>query len=224
MDILEAIKTRKSIRGFKSNPVSKDILKAILEAAVHAPSAMNTQPWEFTIIAGDVLEKVKHDNIYRLRAGIPTKPEHQVVGWTKDSIYRDRQVELAKKIFRVMEIPREDKEKRADWMERGFRFFDAPVAIIIAVDRSLSDEGPLLDCGAVMQNICLAALVYGLGTCIEDQGVIYADVIREHTGLPPSKKILIAIAVGFPDGSRPENTIESDREAVDSFTTWHGFD
>jgi len=223
MDVLEAIKERKSIRGFKTDPVPQQIIKNILSAATCAPSAMNTQPWEFTVLSGDVLEKIKKTNVEKLRAGISAKPEHQVVGWMTDSVHRQRQVELAKQIFEIMDIPREDRIKRADWLERGFRFFDAPAAIVITVDRALSDEGPLLDCGAVMQTICLAALAYGLGTCIEDQGIIYADVIRKYTKLPPSKKIIIAIAVGYPDWDRKENTVDSVREPVDRITTWFGF-
>lgn len=83
--------------------------------------------------------------------------------------------------------------------ERGFRYFDAPAAIIILVDKSLTENGPLLDIGAVIQTICLAALNYGLGTCIEDQGVMYPEVLRELAGIPESKRIIISIAIGYPD-------------------------
>jgi len=55
VDIIDAIIMRKSIRDFKTDPVPKQILKEILETATRAPSAENSQPWEFTIIAGDVL-------------------------------------------------------------------------------------------------------------------------------------------------------------------------
>lgn len=44
MDVIEALKARKSIRGFKKDPVPKDVLRLILEAAVRAPSGLNTQP------------------------------------------------------------------------------------------------------------------------------------------------------------------------------------
>ncbi|MDY6835470.1 MAG: nitroreductase family protein, partial [Chloroflexota bacterium] len=145
-------------------------------------------------------------------------------GWSMDSVYRQRQVELAKQIFHIMDIPREDKEKRAQWMERGFRYFDAPTAIIISVDRGLTEVGPLLDVGAVMQSICLAALEHGLGTCIEDQGNMYPDVLRRLANIPESKRIIISIAIGYPDDSFPANRLESTREPVDNLTTWIGFD
>jgi nitroreductase len=77
-------------------------------------------------------------------------------------------VDLAKHILQIMDIPREDQVKRAMWMERGFRYFDAPAAIVIFVDKTLTETGPVLDVGAVMQNICFAALHFGLDTCIHD--------------------------------------------------------
>jgi nitroreductase len=122
-----------------------------------------------------------------------------------------------------MDIPREDREKREEWMERGFRYFDAPAAIIITTDRSLTEGAPLLDIGAVLQNICLAALSFGLGTCIEDQGVLYPEVIRKYADIPDSKQLIMAIAIGYPDWDFPANSLESTREPVESITTWRGF-
>ena len=59
MDVMEAISRRKSIRRFKPDPVSKAILTKILEAACRAPSALNSQPWEFVVLAGDALERAR---------------------------------------------------------------------------------------------------------------------------------------------------------------------
>ena len=223
MDIIEAIYERKSIRGFKSDPVSKEVLTRILESACRAPSAMNTQPWEFTVLTGDVLNKLRVAIVDKLNKKEAMRPEHDVVSWPKNSIYRERQVDLAKKLFQLMDIQREDKEKRAAWQERGFRFFDAPVGILILTDRSLSDVGPLLDLGAAMQTLCLTALNFGLGTCIEDQGVVYPEVLREILQIPENKKIIVAIAIVYPNWDFPANAIESGRESLDKNTRWVGF-
>jgi nitroreductase len=69
MHVIEAIKTRKSIRGFKPDPVARSVLRDILEISTRAPSAMNTQPWEFTVITGDVLENIRKENVEMFRAG-----------------------------------------------------------------------------------------------------------------------------------------------------------
>jgi nitroreductase len=220
MKISEAIRARKSIRGFKPDPISKDILRDILEIACRAPSGMNTQPWRILVATGGTLDAIKKENIEKLRAGEMPKEEHPVVGWAPDSVYRQRQVALAMQIFRLMGIKREDKEERARWLERGFRFFDAPAAIILLTDGALAEGTSILDMGAIMQSICLAALEYGLGTCIEDQGVMYPDVVRRHCRIPDSDKIVIAIAIGHPDPDFPANRLESPREPVDSVTIW----
>ncbi|MDD2671130.1 MAG: nitroreductase [Syntrophales bacterium] len=223
MNILETIKKRKSIRGYKPDPVPREILAEILETACRAPSAMNTQPWEFIVMTGDVLDRVKKANVEKLNGKAPMQPEHHVVSWPDDSVYRQRQVDLAKDIFRLMDIRREDREKRAAWLERGFRFFDAPAGIVVLTDRKLSDAGPLLDLGAVIQNICLAAMSFGLGTCIEDQGVLYPEVLREILHIPEDRKIIISIAVGYPDWNFPANSLEGKRVPVAENTRWLGF-
>jgi nitroreductase len=224
MDVIEAAKRRKSIRGYKPDPVPKQVLEQILEMASHAPSAMNTQPWEFAVLTGEVLENVRRSNVDLLRSGVPPNPEHVVTSWPKESIYRQRQVNLAKQLFQLMDIPREDTDKRGKWLERGFRYFEAPSVIIISTDRSLSESGPLLDIGAVIQTICLVALDFGLATCIEDQGVAYPEVLRKYAQIAESKRIIAAVAIGYPDWDFPANKVESEREPIESVTTWIGFD
>ncbi len=224
MDVIEAVKKRKSIRGYKPDPVPKEVLEQILEVASHAPSSDNTQPWEFIVLTGEVLEHVRQSNVELLNSGVLPNPEHVVTSWPKESIYRQRQVNLAKQLFQLMDIPREDKEKRAKWMERGFRYFDAPAAIILYTDRCLTESGPLLDIGALIQTICLTAVHFDLGTCIEVQGTMYPDVLRKCAHIPESKRIIMAIAIGYPDWDFPANKVESEREPLKNVTTWLGFD
>jgi len=222
--MIDAMNRRQSIRGFKTEPVPKALLKEILETATRAPSALNSQPWEFAVITGSVLDQIRAANVAKLRSGTPMTPDHVAALWPRESVYRERQVELAKQIFRLMEISREDKEKRNAWQERGFRFFDAPVAIIAMADRVLSESGPLLDIGMVVENICLAAVAHGLGTCIEDQGIFYPEVIRELAGIPETKRLIIGIAMGYPDWNYPANQFKTPRAPVDQMTAWVGFD
>lgn len=223
MNIIEAIKKRKSIRDFKKDQVPQTVIREILETACSAPSAMNTQPWEFTVITNNVLNSVISNVIEKFRAGEKPHSEHSVTGWPLDTVYRNRQVELAKQIFQLMDIKREDTDKRTQWMERGLRFFNAPAAIIICVDRILAEGTPVFDIGTVAQNICLTALHYGLGTCIQDQGVMYPEVLRKFCNIPNTKQIIIAIAIGYPNWDFPANQLETPREPVNKLTTWCGF-
>ena len=219
MDLIEAIKTRKSIRGYKPDPVPKEVLKEILEVATRAPSGMNTQPWEFTVVAGEVLDQIKQENIEKMGAG--ERPRMEAPRGQYTDKYRDRQVALAVQLFQLMGIEREDREKRTEWTKRGFRFFDAPAAIIVSVDNS-AGPGTQFDVGSVCQTIALAALNYGLGTCIQGQGVMYPDVVRKFTGITEDKLIVICLTMGYPDWDFPANKIYSQREPVDNVTTWCG--
>ena len=222
MYIIEAVGARKSIRDFRSDPVPKKILKEILELACRAPSAENSQPWEFTVVSGDILDNVRQANIEKLNSGASVHPDLTSKGWPQGSVYRRRQVEIAKQIFKLMNIPREDKEKRARWMELGFRYFNAPAAIIVCADHFIPFPRPLFDIGALTQTICLVALDYGLGTCILNQGIMFPEVLYELAGIPTSKRIVIAIAIGYPNWDFPANEIESLREPVENITTWCG--
>jgi nitroreductase len=222
MDVLEAIRKRKSIRKFTPQPVPGAILKEILAVASRAPSAENTQPWEFTILEGAVLDRVREETIASLRAGRrpPDEMAHLHVERPKGSVFRERQVAIAKQLFALMGIGREDAGKRVAWLERGFRYFDAPHAIIVAVDDCLPVHGAAIDVGGVTQTICLAAMAFGLGTCIENQGITYADIVRKHAGIPDSRRLMAAVAIGYADPDFPANTVLSEREPIENITTW----
>ena len=222
MDIVEAICSRKSIRGYKSTPITRGTLKEILGIATRAPSSDNAQAWEITVVTGEVLDNIRWGNVEMLISGVAPNPDLAL--GRLEGVYRERQVELAVQIFQLMGIARENRDKRAQWRQRGFRFFDAPAAIILSADSSLSDSRILLDVGLITQTICLAALNYDLGTCIGVQGVQYPEVVRKFTGIPKSKRIIVSIAIGYPDWDFPANKLESKREPVESITTWCGFE
>ena len=222
MNILESIKTRKSIRHFQPAPVPKEILEEVISIASRSPSAMNIQPWEIMVVAGDVLENIKKGNLEKLTAGEPPAPEIPEPRFEGE--YRRRQVELAIQIFQLMGIAREDKEKKADWFARGFRFFDAPATIIVLMDKSLDQLYSQFDMGSIAQTICLVAMNYGLGTCIQMQGISYPDVVRKFAPIPESKRMVVCIPIGYPDWDFPVNKLESKREPLDNFVTWCGFD
>jgi nitroreductase len=223
VNIIEAIGTRKSIRDFTADPVPQHILKKIIEIATRAPSAENSQPWEFTIVAGDILDTIRKANIEKLKSKALPNPDLPAKGLPRDSVYRRRQIEIAKQLFGLMDIPRGDLEKRDRWMALGFRYFNAPAAIVISIDRSLSYPRPIFDIGSVTQNICLAALHYGLGTCIANQGITYPEVLHEFAGIPESKRIVISIAIGYPNWDFPANKVVSNREPIENITNWIGF-
>ena len=224
MQFDDVINGRRSIRGYKPDPVPMALIKEILTLAMRAPSSMNTQPWNFYVITGEPLDRIRAGNTERNLAGIPHSREFRI-GQPFEGQHRDRQVGVAKQLFAAMGIAREDKEARQDWVLRGFRQFDAPVCVIITYDRVLadSDDTPF-DCGAVTTALVNAAWSRGLGAVINSQGIMQSPVVREHAGIAEDQVIMKAVAMGWPDDSFPANAVVSHRKAVEEAATFVGFD
>ena len=55
MDVYEAISGRRSIREYRDQAVEAELVGRLIDAAVHAPNAVNQQPWSFTVVRGQVL-------------------------------------------------------------------------------------------------------------------------------------------------------------------------
>ncbi|MBA3030709.1 MAG: nitroreductase [Desulfobacteraceae bacterium] len=223
MELKEAIKTRKSIRGFKKDPVPKQVLAEIIEISLRAPSAMNVQPWEVIVVTGKALDDLCKGNMDLLTSG---KAPVSDFGHSSpyEGIYKERQRTLGFGLYSLLGIQREDKEKRTEWTLKGFRSFDAPASIILAADQSLETRIAASDIGGFVQTICLVALDYGLGTCINGQGITFPEVVRKVTGLSESKKLHTSIAIGYPDWEHPANKLDTVRESIENVVTWVGFD
>lgn len=226
MEIKEAIRKRKSIRGYKPDPVSRDILEDILRTAVRAPSALNTQPWEIITITGEPLARYRKAVEGMLAAGISPTPDlfgDNTGGHPFAGVYRDRMRELGFTLYGLMGIARDDRTGRDAWKKKGILLFGAPAVFIIAADAVLNPIIASSDIGGLAQTICLAALAHGLGTCINLEGVTYPQIIREITGLPQTKKMFLNIAIGYPDWDHPANKLETSRESLDQNSFWYGF-
>jgi len=223
MNFETLVRTRRSVRGYKKDPVPKEIIQEIIDIAKGAPSSMNTQPWNLYVVTGEPLDKIRQGNTERMLAGV--KPQRDFP--TKEAyegIHRERQVEIAKQLFAAMGIAREDKEMRQDWVMRGFRQFDAPVSIVLTYDKILEPAAiGQFDLGAISYGICLAAWERGLGTVINGQGVMQTPVVREHAGIPDSQAILTCIAMGYPDDDFSANQVKSHRADQEDFVHFIGF-
>src|SRR6201992_2967608 len=219
----DVILGRRSIRGYKPDPVPKALIAEIIGLAMRAPSSMNTQPWNFYVITGEPLDRIRAGNTERMVAGVPQSREFRT-GQAFAGPHRERQIGVAKQLFSAMGIARDDAAMRQDWVLRGFRQFDAPVCIIVTYDRALdgSDDTPF-DCGGVANALVNAAWSRGLGCVINSQGIMQSPVVREHAGIPADQVIMICIAMGYPDDSFPANAVVSLRKPVAEATTFVGF-
>jgi len=224
MEYHEVINGRRSTRGFLDKPVSVEVLKEVIELAVRAPSSMNTQPWHFHIVTGEVLDNIRRENTKKNVEGVPPSREiKSPLGY--QGKHRERQIEIAIQLFQEMGIERDDVEGRQDWVLRGFRQFDAPVAIIVTFDEELKeDDISKFDCGAAVNGLVNAGWSKGLGAVINSQGIMQSPVVRKYANIPDDQVIMICVAMGYPDENFPANKVVSKRRDVEEVATFIGFD
>jgi nitroreductase len=204
--------------------VPKAVLKEIIELAMRAPSSLNTQPWNFYVVTGGPLDRIRAENTERNLAGVPESREFRSKE-VYEGAHRERQIAVAKQLFGAMGIARDDKPKRKDWVLRGFRQFDAPVSVVVTYDRALlgSDIAPF-DCGAVTNGLVNAAWSRGLGCVVNSQGIMQSPVVRKYAGIADDQVIMICVAMGYPDDAFPANAVVSQRKSVDDAATFVGFE
>jgi len=224
MNYEEIAQDRRSIRGYKTDPIPREILEEIIHIAKHAPSSMNTQPWHFHVLTGEPLERIRKGNTEKMMAGSSVDREIKL-NHGYEGPHRERQIEIAVQLFEAMGIARDDKERRMDWVMRGFRQFDAPVSIVITVDKALAEDTIAhFDCGAATYGLVLAAWSKGIGSVINGQGIMQSSVVRENANIPEDQVIMTCVAMGYPDDSFVANDVKSRRSPNDKVASFIGFD
>jgi nitroreductase len=221
MELLEALRTRKSIRAFKPDPVPRDLIIRVLETARWSPSWGNTQPWEMMVVDGERLKNLTAELAATYERKVPPNPDVTMPGVFPD-VYKQRYTACAAGLFGTMGIEREDRESRYAHMVNMTRAFGAPALIYVLFNAELTEPYTMFDLGAVTHGLCLAAHGLGLGTCIEAQVALYPDIIRQHLQLNREHKIVVGIALGYPDPKAPVNAFRTDREPLEKFVRWAG--
>ena len=222
MDVVDAIKERKSIRAFKPDLVPLDLLKKIIEQALRAPSWANTQPWEFAVASGAKLKEIQEGFVARGRQD----PQSEVARpYEFPEPYMARIRALAPKDRSKMT----EEEMDARTMD-NFRHYGTSTCIYLLVGKPIIQQSKginvwsMYDSGSAVQNIMLLATNSGLGTIAQAQAVVYPDIIRRVLGIPEDKLIALGIAIGYPDWDNPVNKEYRDREPLDKVVTFYGFD
>jgi nitroreductase len=200
------------------------LIEEIIDLAKRAPSSMNTQPWHFHVITGEPLERIRKGNTEKMMSGSAVDREIKM-NHGYEGPHRERQIEIAVQLFEAMGIARDDKPTRLDWVMRGFRQFDAPVSIVITVDKALADDTIAhFDCGAATYGLVLAAWSKGLGSVINGQGIMQSSVVRENANIPEDEVIMTCVAMGYPSDEFVANEVKSRRVANEQVASFVGFD
>lgn len=170
MDFYDVVANRHSVRGFRPDAVSEDVLRRMIAAAEMAPSAMNSQPWRFHVCTGNARVEVG-----RIMA--------------QSTAHLNEYLEV---------FGQEAYDHAVRWYST---FGDAPVLIVVSAavgegERERTDV--LLSIGCAVENLQLAAVAEGVGSCNVTSSWWVADELREHLGLAEDRTIACVVAVGHP--------------------------
>ena len=211
------VNERRSIRAFKSDPVSREIIDAVFAPALRAPSNCNTQPWFVHVVTGEKLERLREMLPQAFMAG-DVAPDFPYDG-VYEGVYKDRQYGAARALYDALGIPREEKAKRQEWFLGNFRFFDAPaVAFFMLPDGFGLREA--CDLGMFAQSVMLGLTARGMGSCPQTALGFMAKQVREVLEIPEDHKLMFGLSFGVPVDT-PINDVVTDRMTTSEALTFH---
>lgn len=203
MNLAEAIRTRRSVRGFLNKEVPEEIIQNIFELAQQAPSNCNIMPWKVYVASGKKRNQISEELVAAVKSGkaanseFPPTPAHE-------GEYRKRQIDCAVELYNNMGIARDDKAGRLRAMLRNHELFDAPYIAFICMEKYF-DVSVAVDVGMYAQNLMLAMTAHGLGSCAMGSMRHYPDIPRKILNIPEQQGILFGISFGYEDVSVPAN-------------------
>ncbi|MFN3164584.1 MAG: nitroreductase [Pseudohongiellaceae bacterium] len=214
ISLLDAISTRRSVRGFLDKPVPPEVLERIFTIAQQAPSNCNVQPWKAYIASGELKDRLRQQMVDNTASGVPPNPDYDYRGDFENE-YRKRQVECAVALYSEMGIERHDKEGRKYAVLRNFEFFDAPHIAFIGMDPAFGTT-VAIDVGMWAQTLMLAMVAFGIHSCPMGTMRNYPDLVREAFDIHDGTKILFGISFGYEDESVPANRTRTTRDPISS--------
>lgn len=212
--LAEALRGRRSVRGFLEKPVPDDVLKEVFALAQLAPSNCNIQPWKVFVASGAVRDELRRRMVEKVTAGVPIEPDFEPNAGKFEGVYRQRQVDCAVELYNNMGITRHDKEGRMRAQLRNFELFDAPHVVFIGMERVFGTT-VAMDVGMYIQSLMLAMTAYGIGSCAQGSMRYYPQDVREVFGEPDSTVIMVGISFGYEDPEVAANRTRIDRVPVE---------
>ena len=213
---------RHSCRGFLDQPVPRDTIERILEAAQRTASWSNVQPWWIHIASGPVLDAIRADLQARIDAGAKAAPE---LDWPREirGVHRERKRACGWGLYEAVGIAKGDRVASAAFTRENFRCFGAPHLVVVCSVEAQGTHG-VMDSGAWVSNFMLAAESAGVATVAQAALASWPDVMRKHLDIDPDHQVICGIAFGYEDPANPANHFRTDRAPIDEVVRWAGFD
>jgi nitroreductase len=219
MNVTEAVARRVSIRAFKPDPVPQGLVRDILQAASHAPSGGNLQPWRVYVMTGEPLAALKEQVAANPNGEVPEYAVYPPNLWEP---LRTRRYECGEALYATIGIPRADKPARLRQFARNGQFHGAPVGLFFCIDRRV---GPpqWSDIGMLMQTVMLLATERGLSTCAQEYWAAYPRTVATAINLRDDYMLFSGMALGYALEDAPINTLRTSRAPMDEWCEMIGF-
>ena len=172
-EFFDVVLRQRATRQFNDQPVSEALIERCLQAAIHAPSAENRQPWVFVVVR-DAHLRASIGDLSR-RAWRQGGRQHSE-GRLSPSLLRD--------------------------VDRGAEggIGSAPVIVVVCGDADIGLESTLpSSVYPATQNLLLSATALGLGSAMTTLATLFADELRDLLELPPSIRPMAVVPIGWPN-------------------------
>lgn len=222
-NVIDAIKNRSSKRAFLAKRVPKDIQEKILKAASMTPSGANMQPWiVYAISNEDVLKSIGDAIIKKMDEGVENDQFIQYYPLKWKNPYKKRRIETGVGLYTLMGVDRKDTKTRTKMWHDNFRWFGAKTVFFIFTDEANIDgsQGALIDCGAYMQTIMLAAQEYGVDSCAQGSTTEYGKVVADVLKTPENLALLYSVVLGYEDKDAKINSYQPERVPLEEVVTF----
>ncbi len=214
MNVSDAVMARRTVRGFKSDPVPQETIREIIDIARHAPSNSNTQPWHIAVVSGDARVKLEQAIFAEMRSGKKPYPQWPPGGSGLHGDYKQRQYDCAFRYYDAVGIEREDKKARAELATKNWTFFGAPHAAFLSMPDTMH-RANAIDIGIFLQTIMLLMVERGIASCPQGALAAYPGPVKAIASIPEDNGIICGLSFGYADESAPANAARMDREPFD---------
>ena len=199
MDVYEAVRTRRAVRGFTDQPVPREVLDRVLFGAAWSPSGSNLQPWNSYVLTGTQLAELKKRAGERVAAGDPwDEREYEMYPRALRSPYRERREAFGKERYGELGISREDVQARQRAAAANWNCFGAPAALFCYIDRDLG-RPQWADVGMYLQTVMLLLRAEGLHSCLQMAWSVYRKTVAEIVSPPDGLILFCGMSIGFED-------------------------
>ncbi|KKW72493.1 nitroreductase [Lactococcus cremoris] len=210
MEFSTTLKKRISIRDFKNEQVSKEILRNIVSDAQQAPSWANSQPWRVYIATGETMKNIQKSHLKKSEKGLKGSadlPVKDIQDWGKLPFTN---------MSTWLDKVKSDATMK-DFLTANVNLWNAPAMAYLTIPKT-TPVWSVYDTGAFAQTLMLSATNRGVDSMVAYENIKYPDEIRENLDIKEEELIIAGIALGYRSEDKI-NTFTNSRLATEEILT-----